>query len=190
MIKLLSAGVLGAILLAGTPAFAQMNHDTHGTGSDTAAAASGLPVEAGQSAFAAIQEIVAKLGADPETDWSKVNINGLRQHLVDMDELIRNAAATAVDIDKGVRISITGKGRTLRAIQAMVPAHAGELDKIAGWSAEGIVSADGAQLTVTSVDGSEAHKIRALSFFGLMATGAHHQQHHWAIASGAAVHGD
>lgn len=188
MIKLLSAGVLGAILLAATPAFAQMNHDAHGA--DAAAAASGMPVEAGQSAFAAIQEIVAKLGADPETDWSKVDIDGLRQHLVDMDELIRNAAAATVDIDKGVRISITGKGRTLRAIQAMVPAHAMELDKIAGWSAEASVSANGAQLTVTSADGSEAQKIRALGIFGLMATGAHHQRHHWAMATGASVHAE
>ena len=43
------------------------------------------PTEAGQGAFAAIQEIVAILEADPDTDWSKVDIDALRQHLVDMN---------------------------------------------------------------------------------------------------------
>ena len=35
---------------------------------------SGAAREPGQAAFAAIQEIVALLDADPSTDWSKVNI--------------------------------------------------------------------------------------------------------------------
>ncbi len=172
------------LLSVAAPAFAQtMNHDAHHAG-----AASGLPTEAGQSAFAAIQEVVAKLSADPATDWSKVNIDGLRQHLVDMDELTRNANADASKVDGGVRISITGKDRTLRAIQAMVPAHAAELDKIAGWSAQARLTADGAQLIVTSTAASQTVKIRALGFFGLMATGAHHREHHWAMATGASVH--
>ena len=45
------------------------------------------PIEAGESAFAAIQEIVALLNADPKTDWSKVDIDALRQHLVQGSEL-------------------------------------------------------------------------------------------------------
>src|SRR6516165_7172350 len=45
---------------------------------------SGQPVLAGQDAFGAIQEVVQILEADPTTDWSKVNIDALRQHLVDM----------------------------------------------------------------------------------------------------------
>jgi hypothetical protein len=47
------------------------------------------PKEAGQSAFAATAEIVALLSNDPQTDWSKVNIAALRQHLVDMNALSR-----------------------------------------------------------------------------------------------------
>jgi len=40
----------------------------------------------GQDAFGAIQEIVQILDADPKTDWSKVDLEALRQHLIDMDE--------------------------------------------------------------------------------------------------------
>ncbi len=41
-------------------------------------AARQLPKEAGQSAFAAIHEIVVMLEGDPKTDWSKVDIDALR----------------------------------------------------------------------------------------------------------------
>ncbi len=34
------------------------------------------PTEPGQAAFGAIQEIVGKLQADPQTDWSKVDVDG------------------------------------------------------------------------------------------------------------------
>ena len=41
----------------------------------------------GQDAFGAIQEIVQILQSDPKTDWSKVNIDALRQHLIDMRDI-------------------------------------------------------------------------------------------------------
>ncbi len=41
--------------------------------------------EPGQSAFAAIAEVVRVLEADPQTDWENVNVDLLRQHLRDMD---------------------------------------------------------------------------------------------------------
>lgn len=47
----------------------------------------GRPIEAGQAAFGAIEEIVRMLLTDPITNWSRVDIDDLRQHLVDMDEL-------------------------------------------------------------------------------------------------------
>jgi lysine/ornithine N-monooxygenase len=43
---------------------------------------SSMPVlESGQSAFAAIAEIVAKLESNPDTNWNVVDIKGLREHL-------------------------------------------------------------------------------------------------------------
>ena len=76
----------------------------------------------GQAAYGAIQEIVRILEADPKTDWSKVNLEALRQHLIDMNEVTLNAKASAKPIDGGLEIAVTGNGRTLEAIQRMVPA--------------------------------------------------------------------
>ena len=54
-----------------------------------------IATQAGQGAFAAIQEVVEILAADPKTDWSKVNIDALRQHLVDMDNVTLSANMVA-----------------------------------------------------------------------------------------------
>ena len=53
------------------------------------------PKEPGQGAFAAIQEIVSLLVANPETDWSKVDIPALRAHLVDMNNVTLHARVEA-----------------------------------------------------------------------------------------------
>lgn len=147
-----------------------------------------MPVEAGQSAFASIAEIVAMLQGDPSTDWSKVNIGALRAHLVDMDSVILHARAEIIEIDGGLEAEITGDGPVRGAVQRMVIAHARELDAIDGWSAAAALIQDGASLRVVGTDAAEAEQIRALGFFGLMATGAHHQAHHWAIATGGMPH--
>ena len=52
-----------------------------------------MPTMAGQDAFGAIQEIVRILEADPKSDWSKVDLEALRQHLIDMNELTLRADA-------------------------------------------------------------------------------------------------
>jgi hypothetical protein len=148
-----------------------------------------LPIEGGQGAFAAIAETVLLLQSNPDTDWSKVDIGALREHLVDMNELILNAVAREQPIPGGLQIEITGEGRTLRAIRNMVPAHAAELAKVEGWQVNAIARDGGARLTVTSADPGQEAQIRGLGFFGLMATGAHHQTHHWAMATGQPIHG-
>jgi hypothetical protein len=89
----------------------------------------------GQDAFGAIQEIVQILQTDPKTDWSKVNIDALWQHLIDMNEVTLHAAATPRVLDNGIEFTVTGEGRTLEAIKRMVPAHANELSEI-GWNAK------------------------------------------------------
>ena len=50
-------------------------------------ASTGTPAMPGQDAFGAIAEVVQMLDADPSTDWSKVDLERLRQHLIDMDEV-------------------------------------------------------------------------------------------------------
>ena len=148
-----------------------------------------MPTLPGQDAFGAIAEIVEILAADPKTDWSKVNIRVLREHLVDMNLVTLGAEAKGKTIDGGLEISVTGQGRTLKAIQNMVIAHAPQLDQLENWSASAENLPNGARLTVTAKDAGEVAKIRGLGFFGLMATGAHHQPHHIGMARGLMVHG-
>lgn len=164
-----------------------MDHSRHMMASQ-AMPTSTLPSQAGQSAFGAIQEIVEILNQDPSTDWSQVNIAALREHLVDMNQLTLRAQAETENIKNGVEFTVTGFGRTRDAIQSMVPAHAAELDKINGWRATATTIPNGARLSVTSTNETQIARIRALGFFGLMATGAHHQAHHLAIAKGAMMH--
>ena len=142
----------------------------------------------GQDAFGAIQEIVRTLEADPNTDWSKVDLEALRQHLIDMNEVTLKADAAAKPVDGGLAVEVTGAGRTLAAIQRMIPAHAQELNRLNGWSASTEALPNGVRLTVTSSDAKEVAHIRGLGFIGLLVSGAHHQPHHLAMARGAFAH--
>jgi hypothetical protein len=144
---------------------------------------SGQPTMPGQDAFGTVQEIVGILEADPKTDWSKVNINALREHLIDMNEVTLKADANERRLDNGLEIAVTGEGRTVDAIKRMVPAHARELAKI-GWSATTEDLPNGVKLTVTSTDAQQVVRIKGLGFMGIMVQGSHHQLHHLAMAKG------
>jgi hypothetical protein len=148
------------------------------------------PAMPGQDAFGAIQEIVRMLEADPNTDWSKVNLEALRQHLIDMNEVTLRAEAVAKPVDGGIEVTVTGAGRTAQAIQRMVPAHAHEIEQshLNGWSAKVEPLPDGVVLTVTSSDPQQVQHIRGLGFIGVMVSGSHHQAHHLAMAKGEFVH--
>src|SRR5207237_2968719 len=128
------------------------------------------------------------LEADPATDWSKVDLEALRQHLIDMNEVTLNANAVAKPIEGGVEIRVTGAGRTLAAIRRMVPMHATEIDGSKGWSAKVSKLPDGVLLAVTATDVKEVAHIRGLGFAGIMTSGSHHQAHHLAIAKGESMH--
>ena len=149
-----------------------------------------VPTMPGQDAFGAIQEIVRMLDADPKTDWSKVDLEGLRQHLIDMNEVTLHADASTTPIDGGVAIAVTGSGRTAEAIQRMVPAHASEIERshLNGWSAGTEKLPNGVRLTVTASDPKEVAHLRGLGFIGILASGSHHQRHHLAMARGELSH--
>jgi hypothetical protein len=153
-----------------------------------AAAHAAVPVLPGQDAFGAIQEIVQMLEADPHTDWSKVDLEALRQHLIDMNEVTLKAAAAATPIDGGLKIAVTGSGRTLVAIQRMIPAWAATMNGQHGWRAAAESLPDGDLLTVTAADQKEIAHIRGLGFIGLLVSGSHHQPHHLAMAKGEFEH--
>jgi predicted RNA binding protein YcfA (HicA-like mRNA interferase family) len=176
----------GALLAASALVRAQdtshMDHVQHMPGGDAI-----VPTHPGQEAFGTIQEIVRILEADPNTDWSKVNITALREHLIDMDEVAMRARASERALDSGIEITITGEGRTLAAIKRMVPAHARELASL-GWDARTEDLPNGVKLVVTSSDMPQVVKLKALGFMGIMVQGAHHQPHHLMMAKGELAH--
>jgi predicted RNA binding protein YcfA (HicA-like mRNA interferase family) len=176
----------GAVLAASALLFAQdkshMDHARHMHGADAV-----TPTHPGQEAFGTIQEIVRILEADPTTDWSKVNIGALREHLIDMDEVTLRARASERALDNGVEITITGEGRTLAAIKRMVPAHTHELVGL-GWSASTQELPNGVKLVLTASDPRQVVKLKALGFMGIMVQGAHHQPHHLMMAKGEFAH--
>ena len=165
-----------------------MHHEMPGMMAHGQAQRAAAPIEPGQAAFGAIQEVVTDLQADPQTHWSKVDIEALRQHLIDMDEVTMRAAAVKEPIENGLRVKVTGSDRTLAAIQRMVPDHAREIDGLNGWRVRTAALPDGVVLTVTADNPAEVQEIRALGFLGIMVQGSHHQMHHLAMAKGEPLH--
>lgn len=145
------------------------------------------PTLPGQDAFGAIAEIVRILEADPSTDWTKVDLERLRQHLIDMNEVVLHATVSPTVVPGGLAVVVTGTGRTERAIRAMLVPHAAELDRMADWSAKTHTLPGGVRLTVVAKrpgDLAVVARIRGLGFAGLLTQGAHHQPHHLAMARG------
>jgi hypothetical protein len=155
--------------------------------------AGGAPTMPGQDAFGAIAEIVRILEADPATDWSKVDLERLRQHLIDMNEVVLRSAVKQSPVPDGLAMEVTGStGRTEQAIRAMVVPHAVELDRMPEWSARTESIAGGVRLIVVTKkpeDPKVLVRIRGLGFAGLITKGAHHQPHHLAMAKGEALAG-
>jgi hypothetical protein len=141
-----ATGAIGGSTLGKAQNNAHADHAQHINGNEAA-----IPTMPGQEVFGTIQEIVRILEADPATDWSKVNIAGLREHLIDMDEVTMRAVASERALDNGTEITVTGQGRTLEAIKRMVPAHAHELSAL-GWQARTEDLPNGVKLVVTTTD--------------------------------------
>jgi hypothetical protein len=152
----------------------------------------GEPTFPGQDAFGAIAEVVQLLDADPKTDWSRVDLERLRQHLIDMNEVVLRAEVKTSSMPGGLVMDVTGVGRTESAIRAMLIPHATELDQMPGLAAKTEVIPGGVRLTVMARDAEDAKavaRIRGLGFIGLLSLGAHHQPHHLAMARGQAMSG-
>jgi hypothetical protein len=152
--------------------------------------AAGEPSQAGQEAFGTMAEIVRMLDADPKTDWSRVDLERLRQHLIDMNEVMMRSEVKRASVPGGLALDITGTGRTEQAIHAMVPAHARELDRMAAYAAKAEPIPGGVRLTVTAKNADDTKavmRLRGLGFAGLLTEGGHHGPHHLAMAKGEAL---
>ncbi len=158
-------------------------------GQDQAQGVGGSPLsEPGQSAFAAIAEVVRQLEADPNTDWNNVTIDVLREHLRDMDVVTIDSTAVAEDVDGGVRFTITGAPDVAPSITRMALGHAGVMDGVDDWRYSAEALDNGAVLTVL-VPEADLAKLKALGFYGMLASGMHHQPHHWMMANGGGMGG-
>ncbi|QKC95792.1 hypothetical protein [Mesorhizobium sp. NZP2298] len=164
-----------------------MDHKMHMRMMSGQATGAEVPTEPGQGAFAAIQEIVAILEADPHTDWSKVDIDALRAHLVDMNAVTLAADVKSEPVAGGTRFLVTGSGAVRDSVRRMVKAHAATMNGVDGWRFDASDIDGGASLTVWP-PAADAAKLRGLGFFGLMAQGMHHQHHHMMIARGEDPH--
>ncbi|MFA6966425.1 hypothetical protein [Bosea sp. (in: a-proteobacteria)] len=163
----------------GLPPAQQMGHSP--------GAAAAAPVQPGQGAFAAIQEIVEILEADPKTDWSKVNIEALRQHLADMNAVTLLSEVRAEPIDGAMIFTVTGAPPVRDAIRRMALAHASTMNTVGGWQFTAMQIEGGATMAVR-VPAAELAKLKGLGFIGVMTRGMHHQDHHLMIARGDNPH--
>lgn len=154
-------------------------------------APSDIPLTApGNDAFAAIQEVVEKLRADPDTDWSRVNLEALRQHLVDMENFTLNVEVTVQKpVDNGVEFTVrpTTLG-TAGSLERLFKAHPAVLKQESGWDMTAKKNQDGTWTARVTGTKEDTAKIRGLGYIGLAALGAHHQAHHWQMATGADPH--
>ncbi len=178
-----------AFILTGVWAFKNHQNHTPSMSHNAGHSQGELPTQGGQATFAALIEIVGLLEEDAGTDWGAVDINGLRDHLLDMHHLMidTNATQTVID-DRTIRFDIQGSPVSLRSIQRMVPAHAAFIEQSRGWAFV-IESKDyGATLTISVEDTEALDKLTALGFYGFMSLDSHHQAHHYQMALGHSSH--
>jgi hypothetical protein len=185
-----TAGTLAATLILFGSAMAQTHSHVEGTGhsggmNQAAATQAGdlRPTEPGQSAFAAIAEIATILRADPATDWGTVDIEALRRHLIDMDNVTLRAVVGGRPVEGGMRYNVTSADLAVEgSIRRMLLAHAATMSGVDGMQMQAEEIDGGACLTVTGPDTALMH---GLGFIGLMTAGMHHLAHHLALAAEA-----
>ncbi|MFP4622528.1 MAG: hypothetical protein ACLFM7_14565 [Bacteroidales bacterium] len=140
----------------------------------------------GNEVFGTIQEVVQKLEADPDTDWSEVDLEALRQHLLDMKAFTEEVEVLSKKpVENGVKIQVRPKSKqAVGALKRLFSMHPAMLKKEKGWEMK--TQKQGKQWTIicTTDEQTEVDRIRALGYIGLLAEGAHHQRHHWMIATG------
>lgn len=174
-----------ALLALPTVARAQ-DHSQHTPGMQHGAPVA-MPTQGGQAAFATIQEIAKLLQADPSTDWTKVNLEKLRLHLIDMDLVTMQSRVTSAEVPDGAAFTIRGTPVVAGAIKRMTASHMQMVETEGGPKVTRTELPDGVKLVVTARtanDKAETAKIRGLGFIGLMVSGDHHQMHHLMMARG------
>lgn len=165
-----------------------MNHQPGMTHEPPTATASARPTRAGQEAFATIAEIARLLDADPATDWSKVDLEALRAHLRDMDDVTLRAEVRMTPVEGGAVFDVQGTGRVREAIRRMALSHGATIAPSDGFTWTAASTPTGARVTIRATradDRTMQSHIRALGFVGMLTLGDHHTAHHLGIANGS-----
>jgi hypothetical protein len=171
-----------------------MNHDTHmmqeRPQADVTMISASPLTEPGNAIFATLQEVVNQLLQDDATDWEKVDLESLRQHLIDMENFTVNVQVISkTDIEQGVQVIIEpSTTQAAGSLDRALSAHPAMLEQETGWRMVSEKSGTHYRIQVTSTNPEDAIKIRALGYIGIMTMGSHHQPHHWAMASGDNPH--
>ncbi len=174
---------LAVMALAAAPLHAQMSMAMHADNGP-------LPKQPAQATYAAIAEIVRILKADSTTDWSTVDLEAVRQHMIDMDAVTMRAHVKQQSVPGGATMLVTGDVSTAPAIKRMLASHAAALDGESQYHATAEPIQGGMRFTVTARDPNDAKLvaiIRGLGFAGLITEGDHHARHHMMLARGDAM---
>ncbi len=153
---------------------------------------SAIPLkEAGNAIFGTIQEVISKLDADPNTDWEKVDIEGLRQHLIDMENFTSGVdVLSQKNIEKGAEIVIRAKSEAAHhSLTRALKAHPSMMESETGWTMDVKQNKERFTLKIETKKQEEVARLRGLGYIGAMSLGNHHQVHHWMMASGSNPHG-
>ena len=140
------------------------------------------PPHAGDDALGAMQETVGLLLADPTTDWRTVRIARLRDHLVDLDEVVRRAEVEEREIDGGLEILLSGP--VLAATRRVVTRHVDEVGGFRDWEITLDDLGETLRLELTAEDPAEVEVLRALGFYGFLASGEQPRERHLAVVRG------
>ena len=153
-------------------------------------AAAPMLMQPGNNVFSAIREAVRKLEADPATDWKKVNLEALRQHLLDIRHVTEDVeVVTQKLIDKGIELTLRATiPGAIPALDRTFNAHPKILKAETGWDMTATKDKDKYKLQVTTGEATQIDKLRGLGYIGIMAMGNHHSLHHWALVKGQAAH--
>lgn len=185
------------VLFAGTTAVgnAATMHDSHAMHGDTVMHDNhAMLTEPGNDTFGTLQEALQKLLADPDTDWSKVNMEALRQHLVDMRNFTQNVdVVSQTPVANGLEVILQPfDARVSESLDRVFAAHPAQLKRETGLDMrtekQTVKQTVQYKITITAGNEADAVKIRGLGYIGVMVWGNHHQSHHWMMVKGGNPH--
>ena len=127
---------------------------------------------AAPASLAVLAGLVARLEADPSTDWRRVDLEAVRRHLADLERVTLAAEVRAEELPGGVGLTVTGPDpASVAAIQRLLPERAVRLAEARRWRVTTASLPEGLRVEIRSLDPREAGRIRALGLAGLLVAG-------------------